>query len=328
MDLDRYLEAHRADWDRLDALVASARRDARSMDPAEADELVRRYQRTAGQLSHVRAAYGDPSLEAELTRLVAEANAVILGTPGDGAAGLRRFASVAFPFQVWRLRWFVLVAAVATLLPAVVVGAWIATSDAALDAAGPEAVRAAYVEQDFAAYYSSEPAAQFAADVTFNNIRVSVTAFAIGVLGCVGTAGLLAFNGANVGVAGGLFHAVGEWDRFWGLILPHGLLELTAVIIAGAAGLRLGWAVIDPGDRHRAQALAEEGRASVIVVLGLAAAFVVAGLIEGFVTGSPLPTAVRVGIGVLVEVAFVAYIVRLGRAEEARASSPAGPRTA
>ena len=168
-------------------------------------------------------------------------------------------------------------------------GAWIANSDAALDASGPEAVRAAYVEEDFASYYSSAPASQFAAEVTFNNIQVSITAFALGILACVGTAAILVFNGANVGVAGGLFAAVGEPGKFWGLILPHGLLEITAVIVAGGAGLRLGWALIDPGDRTRGRALTEEGRRSVIVILGLVFAFVTAGLIEGFVTGSPLP---------------------------------------
>jgi uncharacterized membrane protein SpoIIM required for sporulation len=204
------------------------------------------------------------------------------------------------------------------------VGAWIANSDAALDASAPEAVRAAYVEEDFAAYYSSEPASQFAAEVTFNNIQVSIAAFALGILACVGTAGILVFNGANVGVAGGLFHAVGEWDRFWGLILPHGLLEITAVIVAGGAGLRLGWTLIDPGDRPRTQALTEEGRRSVVVVLGLIGAFAVAGLIEGFVTGSPLPTWARVGVGFTVWAAFGAYVVRCGRAAEA-ASAGAGP---
>jgi len=233
---------------------------------------------------------------------------------------VRDFVLVAFPHAVWRIRRFVAIAAALTLVPAIAVGAWIATSDAALDASAPEAVRAAYVEEGFEAYYSSEPASQFAAEVTFNNIQVSITAFAVGILACVPTAGILAFNGANVGMAGGLFHAVGEWERFWGLILPHGLLEMTAVIIAGAAGLRLGWTLIDPGDRSRAEALTDEGRRSVVVVLGLLGAFGVAGLIEGFVTGSPLPTWARVGIGVIVWAAFGTYVVRCGRAAEAEVS--------
>jgi len=324
VDLDRYIAEHRPAWDRLGHLARRARRGPHRLSPAELDELVVLYQRASGHLSHVRAAYADPALTASLTRTVASANAVVYGARRPARAAVRDFVLVAFPAAVWRIRRFVAVAAALTLLPGIAVGAWIANSDAALDASAPEAMRAAYVEDDFAAYYSSEPASQFAAEVTFNNIQVSITAFALGILACVGTAGILVFNGANVGVAGGLFHAVGEWERFWGLILPHGLLEITAVIVAGGAGLRLGWTLIDPGDRPRGQALTDEGRRSVVVVLGLIGAFAVAGLIEGFVTGSPLPTWARVGIGALVWVAFGTYVVRCGRAAEAdgRAGSP------
>lgn len=320
MDLDRYITEHRPAWDRLAHLARRGRRRSNRLDPAELEELVQLYQRVSGHLSHARVAFADPSLTALLTRLVADANAVIYGSRGSTRTAVRDFVLATFPGAVWRIRHFVLAAALLTLVPAFAVGAWIANSDAALDASAPEAVRAAYVEEGFEAYYSSEPASQFAAEVTFNNIQVSITAFAIGILACIPTAGILAFNGANVGVAGGLFHAVGEWDRFWGLILPHGLLEISAVIVAGAAGLRLGWTLIDPGDRGRMQALTEEGRQAVVVVLGLVGAFVVAGLIEGFVTGSPLPTLVRVGIGILVEIAFITYVVRLGRAATADAS--------
>jgi uncharacterized membrane protein SpoIIM required for sporulation len=110
-------------------------------------------------------------------------------------------------------------------------------------------------------------------------------------------------------MAAGLFAAAGELPRFWGLIAPHGLLELTAVFIAGGAGLQLGWTLIDPGDLPRAVALAAEGRRSVAIVIGLIAAFLIAGTVEGFVTGSPLPTWARVGVGIVVEVLFVGYLV-------------------
>lgn len=304
---------HKPAWDRLAYLAKRGRNGGRSLEPEELDELVHLYQRVSGHLAHTRVTYRDPSLDARLTTIVADANAAIYGTRTSATAAIRRFVFSSFPGSVWRIRRFVVASAILTLLPGIVVGAWIANSDAALEASGPEAVRAAYVEEEFADYYSSEPAAQFAAGVTFNNIRVAITAFALGIFACVGTAGILVFNGANVGVAAGLFAAVGEQARFWGLILPHGLLEITAVIVAGGAGLRLGWALIDPGDRTRGEALTEEGRRSVLVILGLIGAFVVAGLIEGFVTGSPLPTSARVSVGVAVEAAFLAYVFRFGR---------------
>lgn len=304
---------HQPAWDRLAHLAARSRRRRSQLTPVELEELVHLYQQVSAQLSTARVAYPDDALHGRLTRVVADGHAAVHGARERSRGAVVRFVTRTFPEEVWRIRWFVLVAAALTFVPALVVGAWLGVSDAAVEASGPAAVREAYITQDFEAYYSSEPAAQFATKVTVNNIRVSITAYALGIVACVGTAGILIFNGANVGQAGGLFVSVGEADRFFGLILPHGLLELTAVVVAGAAGLRLGWTLIDPGDRPRAAALAAEGRRSFNVVLGLVGAFVVAGLIEGFVTGSALPTGVRVGIGVLVEVAFISYIVRFGR---------------
>ena len=310
MDVDRFIVQNQAVWLRLEGLT----REARSRPtPDQVAELVQLYQRTSVHLSHARSERADPALVARLTRLVAGAAGVIYSTRSRSAAGFARFFTTTFPAAVWHARRFVVAAALLLLVPAFAVGTWIATSDEALEASGPDAVREAYVEEDFEAYYSSAPAGQFAAQVTVNNIQVSILAFAAGALLCVVTAWLLAFNGANVGVAGGLFAAVGEQPKFWGLILPHGVLELSAVIVAGAAGLAIGWAIVAPGDRPRSVALAEEGRRAAAIVLGLVLAFVVAGTIEGFVTPSSLPTAARVGVGVAAGAAFWTYVVTLGR---------------
>jgi uncharacterized membrane protein SpoIIM required for sporulation len=188
----------------------------------------------------------------------------------------------------------------------------LSVSDTAVAAAADPAARAAYVEEDFEAYYSSEPATQFASEVFVNNIRVAILVFATGILLCVFAAAILVLNGANIGVAGGLFADVGQLDRFFGLILPHGLLELSAVIVAGAAGMRLGWALIAPGDRPRSAALADEGRRSVVILIGLVLVFLVAGLIEGFVTGRGWPTSLRVAVGVLAGGTFWLWVIALG----------------
>jgi uncharacterized membrane protein SpoIIM required for sporulation len=121
-------------------------------------------------------------------------------------------------------------------------------------------------------------------------------------------------NAANLGVAAGLMFNAGKGDVFMGLITPHGLLELTAVFLAAAAGMRLGWSVVSPGHRPRGQVLAEQGRAVVAVAVGLIGVLLVSGLIEALVTPAPLPTFVRIAIGVLAEVAFLAYIFYFGRA--------------
>jgi len=310
VDVDRFIVRNQASWARLEELT---RRRRGALVPAEVEELVQLYQRTSAHLSHARTQHADPALVARLTRLVAGAAGLIYSSRSRSAAGMARFFTTTFPAAVWHARRFVAVSALLLLVPAVVMGTWLAQSDAALEASGPDAVREAYVQDDFESYYSSAPAGQFATQVTVNNIQVSILAFAAGALVCVVTAFILVNNGAHVGLAAGMFAAAGEQPKFYGLILPHGLLELSAVIVAGGAGLAIGWAVVAPGDRRRSAALADEGRRAAAIVLGLMLAFVVAGAIEGFVTPSGLPTAARVAVGVAAASAFWVYVITLGR---------------
>jgi uncharacterized membrane protein SpoIIM required for sporulation len=313
VDIDRFVVRNSPMWSRLEELSARARKSRNGLSPTEVDELVALYQRTSAQLSHARTYFDDAGLTARLTTLVASANAAIYGARRRAVRSVQAFFTETFPAAVYVSRRFIAVAAALMFVPAIAVGSWVASSPDALRVAVPEEEQQALLQSRFEDYYSSEPAAEFSTKVQVNNIQVSFLAFALGIAGGVLTAGLLVFNGLNIGVAGGLFWQAGEAGKFFGLILPHGLLELTSIVIAGAAGLRLGWALIAPGDRTRGEALADEGRRSVVLIIGLMLCFVVAGFIEAFVTPSDLPTGARVGVGALVETAFVLWIVALGR---------------
>lgn len=309
---------NRPAWDRLAQLTKRAGRSVKRLSPAETDELIRLYQRTSTHLSYARTNFGDPGLVLRLSQLVAGAGAVVYGTRPRTWRSAGRFFTATFPAALWRIRRYVVVSFVLTFGPALALGLWLAHSPAALDAAATPAMRAAYVDEESNHYYTDKPSAQFATEVFTNNVQVSIFAFAAGILLCVPTALILLNNGANIGVAVGLFAAVGKLRLLFGLLIPHGLIELTSVVVAGAAGLCLGWTIIDPGDRRRRDALAEEGRRAIVLVMGTGCTLLVAGFIEGFVTGSKLPTVVRVGIGVAVEVAFLLYVFIYGRAAAAR----------
>lgn len=313
MDIDAFVVRNQGAWFRLSQLTNTARKP-RSLAPDQLDELVHLYQRTSAHLADARVTYaGDQALVGRLTLLVTDAHNVLYSQRDvELRRGLREFATVTFPKAVWGIRWFVLAGTLLTIIPWAVLNIWLAISPRAVNATGPEALRDQYIHGSFVDYYRSDSASAFANQVFWNNVRVAILAFALGILLCVATAVLLAYNGANVGVAGGLFTNVGEWQKFWGLILPHGLLELSAVIVAGAAGLRIGWTVIDPGDRPRFAALAEEGRRAGTVLMGLVVAFLIAAMIEGFVTGQPWPTAIRVGIGVAAFLLFWGWTIAFG----------------
>ncbi|MGI9006169.1 MAG: stage II sporulation protein M [Streptosporangiaceae bacterium] len=309
MDLDAFAAEHRADWARLDALT----RRRRHLTGEEIDELVRLYQQTATQLSALQSAGLDPVLAAQLSSQLARSRAAISGAPSAGWRAVGRFAAISFPVAAYRVRWWWLGCAAGSALVAVLVGFRVAGSPALQASLLSRSAAAKLVYHQFRHYYSAYSGQTFAARVWTNNLVVAAETVVFGLLLGLPVLFVLVENALNVGVIGGLMAAYGKAGEFWAFILPHGMLELSAVFLAAGAGLRLGWAVIDPGHRHRMRALAEEGRALVTIALGLVAVLFVSGLIEAFVTPSPLPTWARIGIGAIAEVAFVGYVLVFGR---------------
>lgn len=309
MDIDAFVAAHSGEWERLEWLVRRARR----LDGDEVDEMVDLYQRVATHLSTVRSASPDPALISRLSALVARARAAVTGAHVPAWREIARFLTVSFPVVAYRARWWWLGAAAGSLLASAALAGWLAASPGA-QAQLISADRARQVvNHDFANYYSEYFAGSFAANVWTNNVMVSAIALVFGVLLGVPTLYVLWQNTANLGLNAGLMFAYGKGGTFFALILPHGLLELTAVFLAAGVGLRLGWTVIDPGPRRRAEALAQEGRAAVGIALGLILVLGVSGILEAFVTPSALPTWARIGLGILAWAGFLAYALILGR---------------
>ncbi|RYV49501.1 stage II sporulation protein M [Pengzhenrongella frigida] len=305
MDLDAFAAVRDAQWGRLDTL---ARR--RRLTGAESDELVRLYQAVATDLSTVRSTAPDPATVTQLSDLLGRARNAIAGAHEPAWGDVTRFVVVSLPAALYRIRWWTVAVSTASLLLAVIAGVWVATQPDALAAMGTPSERTEYVDNAFASYY--DPSAGFAAMVWTNNAWITAQCIGLGISG-FWPAFVLVNNAVMVGATGGMMAEYGRLDVFLSLIAPHGLLELTAVFVAGAAGLKIFWTWIDPGHRPRLRALAEEGRALFTVAIGLVGVLAVSGLIEGFVTGSALPWAVKISIGVLALAGFWVYTLVLGR---------------
>ena len=307
MDVDAFVARHSGEWRRLEELLARRR-----LTGAEADELVLLYQRTATHLSLVRTRSPDPALVGRLSTLVARARGAVAGGSAPAWSDVRRFATVTFPVTVYRAWPWWCGAATGFCLVAFALMGWIAGHPELWNRIGTPAEIRQLVDNDFAAYYSEHPAQSFSFQVWTNNAVAAAAALVLGVT-LVGGILVLLQNAVNVGLTGGLMVGSGRADVFFGLISPHGMLELTAVFVAAGVGLRLGWSWVDPGPLPRAQALAAAGREAITVALGLVVVLLVSGVIEAFVTPSPLPTWARIGIGAVAEAAFLAYVVRYGR---------------
>ena len=307
MDLDAYVAAHGSEWRRLEDLTRKRR-----LSGAEADELVDRYQQVATHLSVVRTAAPDPTLVAHLSSLLSRARNRAVGTRTGTWRGVRLFFVERFPAALYRLRWWWLGTLVVSVVVTAVMMLWLLQHpNVEQSLLSPREVDQ-LVNHDFEDYYSEYAASHFAAQVWVNNAWVTALCLALGVLG-LPVVYLLFSNLENLAIIGSIMIRHGHAGHFWGLILPHGMLELTAVFVAGGVGLRLFWSWVEPGALTRTQSLAHEGRTAGTVALGLVAVLFVSGCIEAFVTPSPLPTWARVGIGVLAEATFLAYVFVLGR---------------
>ncbi len=312
IDLDAYVATHAPSWVRLEQLLRTRRRTG-----AEADELVDRYQQVATHLSVVRTSAPDGELVAHLSSLLGRARIAMLASRVPSWRGVTGFFTERFPAALYQLRWWWLACVAGNVVVTAVMMIWLAHHpQVEQNLLSPQEVDQ-LVNSDFESYYSENAASAFATHVWVNNSWVSALCIALGILG-LPVIYLLFQNVANLAIVGSIMMRHDRGDLFWGLIIPHGLLELTCVFVAGGVGLRLFWSWIEPGESTRAASLARAGRTAVTVALGLAVCLFVSGMIEGFVTPSPLPTWARIAIGILAELVFLAYVFVIGRAAASR----------
>lgn len=308
VDLDAYVAAHSHEWSRLEALLGRRGK----LGGAEADELLDLYQRTATHLSEIRSTAPEPSIVAYLSSMLARARSRSVGSRSTSWNDVVTFFVATFPAALYRTRRWWLITMAINVAVAFVIGWWFYVNPQFESALASPAEIEQLVTHDFQDYYSEYAAGSFAARVWTNNAWVTALCISFGVLG-VPVVWLLWNNIVNVAVIGAIMWRYDRAALFFGLILPHGMLELTAVFVAAGVGLRIFWAWVEPGPRTRMSAIAHEGRAAMSVALGLVVVLFISGVLEAFITPSPLPTWARICVGALAEAGFFIYVFTLGR---------------
>jgi len=304
VDLDALTAARREEWDRLAELDR-----IRRLNGSEADELVARYQAASADLADIKTSAGRSAQGDVVSTLISAARVRLTGARENPLRVLPRFFALQLPAALYRLRWTALVIAVAFVAVVALVAFWVSGDPALVATLGAQADLQHYAEHDFIDYYN--PAATFAGTVWTNNAWIAVQCVLFGITGFWPVM-VLVQNAIGVGTAAAVLLAFDAGDVFVLYILPHGLLELTSIFVAGAAGLHLFWSWIAPGHRTRGRALADAGISLVVVAIGLVLSLLVSGIIEGFVTGQPWPWWLKIGIGALALGAFVFYMVVIG----------------
>jgi len=315
MDLDALTAARREEWARLDEL---GRR--RRLTGAEVDELVARYRSASADLADIKTSAGRTPQGDHVSTLLARARLRLTGSGDDVLRRLPRFFLLQLPAALYRVRWTTLVIAVAFVAAASLVAVWISQDPQLVASLGREADLEYYVENRFTQYYSENPAAVFAGTVWTNNAWIAAQCVLFGITG-IWPVMVLVQNAVGIGTTAAIMFAFDRGDVFLLFIAPHGLLELTCIFVAGAAGLHIFWAWVAPGRRSRGEALAQEGRALATVALGLVLALALSGVVEGFVTPQPWPWPVKIGLGALALAIFLVYMLVIGGRAHRRGES-------
>ncbi len=315
MDLDSYIQAHRQEWERLEAATAGGSRALASRPGEEITETIRLYLRASSHLAEVQTRYHDTALERYLDALVSGARAAIYGAEPTSTRSIGRLFLTRYRDAFRRTLPFAAVVATVFVVCTLATALWVAGSAEARAGVLPAVARDA-IEQAGGGRSPSDVNAPALSTLIFqNNVQVAFLAFALGITLAIGTIVVIVLNAVLIGSLAGGFQAAGNAWLFWSLVLPHGFLEVVAICIAGGAGLRMGWAIIDPGDRPRVVALAQEARDAVLVVTGVIPAFAIAATIEGFVTGRTGSAVLEVIVGALVAAAYLAILLAPGRTE-------------
>jgi uncharacterized membrane protein SpoIIM required for sporulation len=292
--IEKFIESRRPRWQRLENLIQSLDRGkSRQLHPSELPDMGRLYREATADLARLQAFQKEGSLPDELVdylnHLVARAHGQIYRSPSPGWAALWKFLRTTFPETFRKTAPWTLAA-----LSIFVLGATYGFIAGIYDDTFIPLIAPPHLIQKveggkvwFDSILAVRPLASSV--IMTNNISVTFMAFALGMTFGLGTIYIMAFNGLLLGTLAALCHLHGLGVDFWSFVLPHGVIELTAIFIAGGGGLLLGSALLTPGDLSRKEALIQRGRRAVQLILGCVPLLFFAGIVEGFFSPAHLP---------------------------------------
>lgn len=309
------------EWNRLEQLLDAIKQRGVSHLPAgEIIEFGQLYRRAAAELSLNQSHETNFERLAYLNDLVGRCYPHVYTSKRTPLPSAAHFFTTDFPQTLRRFSLFLLLATLISLLPAII-GFAITQHDRAiadqvlpaglLDSSQAVAMRhhkkSDWLPKEERPYASSA--------IMTNNIRVSIGAFAGGMTAGIITIFLLIFNGLMLGIVAAAVYQDGfstAWN-FWAFVAPHGVIELTAIFIAGAAGLMLAWAMINPGELPRRLAIQEMGKQAIKLMLGVASMLVIAGIVEGFFSPMNIAEEIKYLFAAIEAILLLSYLLLAGR---------------
>jgi uncharacterized membrane protein SpoIIM required for sporulation len=308
VSIDRFVEDRRARWSRLAALVRDARGRVERLGADEVLELGRLYRAATSDLALARRDFARDVATERLNDLVAAAHALVYSEAPTSGRRLRAFMLRELPATVRANSFYTLVAVLIFLVPALVTYVLGLVMPEIAANALPQETRDHLADRQLWTDIPEGYRPLVGPLIIVNNVRVAVVAFAGGLTAGILTLYVLVGNGAMLGTIFAVVQSYGLAGGLLAFIAGHGVLELSAILLSGGAGLRLAWAILHPAERSRRDALRLAGGQAVRVMLLVVPVLGLAGLIEAFLSPSGASNAVKATIGVVSGLLLWGYV--------------------
>lgn len=311
---DDFVAARKPAWDELDTLL-SKQRLLHKLPPASISRAASLYREVCSDLMRARAAGYTADVLDLLDALAARTSSAMYSAPPYRWAGLRELVTTAFPASVRRHARFIALAALLFVLPGLL-GFFGALRSRAFAVQVMSEDMVAQMEKSYADLgHGREQGTDgmMASFYVYNNVGIAFRCFATGILFGLGSVFFLIYNGLTIGVVAGAVTAAGHGKNLFTFIAGHGAFELTAIVISGAAGMAMGYALVRSGQRTRWASLRAESGDLFRMIMGAALMLLVAAFIEGFWSPSRILAPVKWGVAALLHVVVVSYLLFAGR---------------
>jgi uncharacterized membrane protein SpoIIM required for sporulation len=308
---NQWIQKRKPYWERLATLTAAAdRARLRSLSRAELQELALLYRQAASDLSTLRQDRTSAATAAQLNHLLARAHHIIYSSRKSSWRGLWLFLRDGYP-RLFRQQIGYVFAALVILLVGTLaaVGFTLADRRFAEPILGPM-VLSSVERHEMWTHSIVSIAPQAASGIMTNNLSVAFGAFAGGLLLGCGSVYTLFFNGLMLGAVAAVCQQAGMALDLWSFVAPHGSLELPAIVIAGAAGLRLGQGMLFPGVFRWKDSVARAGAEAVRLISGTIPMLFVAGCLEGFFSPSAAPALLKFCVGGVLFLLLLLWLFR------------------
>ena len=320
----RFEQMYADDWSELERLVDAAlgrKTGAATVRSAESGaRLAALYRRACEHLALARARAYPPYIVDRLEGVTSTAHQLIYQQHEFGAARLKQILAADFPRSVRRHRGYVAVAAATFLVPTIVVALLVYWRPEMILSVVSSDTAAQFEEMYSSSAESIGRTRNASTDWTMfgyyirNNIGVAFQCFAGGLFAGLGSLFFLAYNGAFSGALAGYLTERGLSPTFYSFIATHSAFELTAIVLSGAAGLRLGHALLAPGRATRGQSLVAAAREATVLIYGVTAMLLVAAAIEAFWSSAQwLPAGLKYSVAAVCWTTVLAYLGLQGR---------------